>query len=368
MKTTSIALKSLFTIGACLVAWAIPFVPLPAQASDDADSMFIGDGADDTVKRFNANNGSSEGTFVASSSGGLFGPRGLVFAGRHLLVVNQNVDQPFSGEVLDFDKTGAFVKARVPSSDPKAPFAPRGMVRGRGNLYVADVGDADYVIGGGAAPNPLPARVAQYDQRTGAWERDLDYAGFAMNCSATNECVQWSPRAAVFGPDGALYVSAMKFLSATNPNTLFGRIIRFPKGGRGAGQVLVDGDACGCGLARPEGLSFGPDGRLYVTSFRISADDTDKILVFRRNGAFVKKIDLDEVGQPRAFAQAIAFGPGGKLYVPINGGGPDAGSVRRYDVSAGTYDTLVAAGGELIAPWYITFGRTNSATLAYGDD
>jgi DNA-binding beta-propeller fold protein YncE len=368
MKTINSAITKILTISACLLGAGMLGLTTAVHASDDTDSMFIGDGADNTVKRFDAISGAPEGAFVAPSSGGLFGPRGLVFAGRHLLVVNQNVDQPFSGEVLDYDKTGAFLKARVPSSDPKAPFAPRGMVRGHGNLYVADMGDAGYVIGGGAAPNPLPARVAQYDQRTGAWERDLNYAEFAMNCSATNECVQWSPRGAVFGPDGALYVSAQKFVTATNPNTLFGRIIRFSKGGRGEGKVLVDGETCGCGLARPEGLTFGPDGRLYVTSFRISVNDNDKILIFRRNGTFRGKIDLDQVGEPRAFAQAIAFGPGGNLYVPINGNGPDAGSVRRYDVSTGTFDTVVAAGGELIAPWYITFGQTNSATLAYDGD
>jgi hypothetical protein len=39
------------------------------------------------------------------------------------------------------------------------------------------------------------------------------------------------------------------------------------------------------------------------------------------------------VGQPRAFAQAIVFGPGGALFVPISGDGPDTGAARRYNVS-----------------------------------
>jgi hypothetical protein len=332
-----------------------------------SDTLYIGDVADDSIKRFDAETGEYLGVFVASGSGGLFGPRGIIFHGSHLLVVNQNVGQPFPGEVLDFDKRGTFTEARVPSSDLKAPFAPRGMVLGRGNLYVADMGDADYVIGGGAAPNPLPARLAQYDQEMGVWERDLDYAGFAMSCT-DGECTQWSPRAVVFGPDGALYVSAQKFVTATNPNTLFGRILRFPRGGRGPGEVLVDGETCGCGLARPEGLTFGPDGKLYVTSFRINAADNDKILVFSRRGRYQGKIDLYLAGQqPRAFAQALTFGPGGRLYVPISGGGPDAGSVRRYDVSTKTYDTIIASGGDLISGWYLTFGETDPSTLEYDD-
>ena len=63
-------------------------------------------------------------------------------------------------------------------------------------------------------------------------------------------------------------------------------------------------------LHRPEGLVFGPDGNLYITSFLgVDANDVDKILVFDGDtGEFLDKIDLYAVGQPRAFAQAILFG------------------------------------------------------------
>src|SRR5262249_7541878 len=78
----------------------------------------------------------------------------------------------------------------------------------------------------------------------------------------------------------------------------------------------------------------------------------------------------DQVGQPRAFGQALEFGPGGKLFVPITGNGPDSGSIRSYDVSTKkpSYTVLVASaaeGGPLGQPWYLTFGQTNPATLAY---
>ena len=60
-------------------------------------------------------------------------------------------------------------------------------------------------------------------------------------------------------------------------------------------------------LHRPEGLVFGPDGRLYVTSFRADATDTDTILVLNAaTRALTDEIVLDQVGQPRAFAQALA--------------------------------------------------------------
>jgi hypothetical protein len=104
--------------------------------------------------------------------------------------------------------------------------------------------------------------------------------------------------------------------------------------------------------------------------------DNDKILIFQgpaglSPGAFVGQIDLDQVGQPRAFAQALLFGPGGYLFVPISGNGPDTGAVRRYDVSTKQFTDFVpasASGGPLGAPWYLTFGKTDPATLVYEAD
>ena len=48
--------------------------------------------------------------------------------------------------------------------------------------------------------------------------------------------------------------------------------------------------------------------------------DTDSIRIYDgHTGVFKSKIDLDAIGQPRASAQALLFGPGGKLFVPITG-------------------------------------------------
>ena len=80
-------------------------------------------------------------------------------------------------------------------------------------------------------------------------------------------------------------------------------------------------------------------------------------------------ISLDQVGQLRAFAQALLFGPRGFLFVPISGNGPDTGSVRRYNVVSKTYDVFVSVkenDGPLGAPMYLTFGNTDPATLVYG--
>jgi hypothetical protein len=109
---------------------------------------------------------------------------------------------------------------------------------------------------------------------------------------------------------------------------------------------------------------FGPDGKLYVTAFRADTSDTDKVLIFDGvTGACLGKIDLDQAGQSRAFAQALVFGPKGRLFVPIN----NTGEVRRYDVTTKTFDVFVASGGPLQQPWYLTFGETDPKTLEYED-
>ena len=84
------------------------------------------------------------------------------------------------------------------------------------------------------------------------------------------------------------------------------------------------------------------------------------------------QIDLDQVGAPRAVAQALLFGPGGFLYVPIFRTDGSPGEIRRYNVSTDTFpktfDLFVSPGGPLISPWYLTFGKTDPATLAYRED
>jgi len=112
----------------------------------NTDSLYIGDGNDNTIKRFDASTGKYLGVFVTNKDcpqnpnppplGCLYGPRGLIFDGSdHLLVADQNVNLSFNGAIYEYSaKTGAFVKALVPYTDPNAPPAPRGIV-----LYNDDV-------------------------------------------------------------------------------------------------------------------------------------------------------------------------------------------------------------------------------------
>src|SRR5262245_7861647 len=320
---------------------------LSVGASAIAETLYIGDGSDNTVKMFDATTGTYEGMLVSSGSGGLNGPRGLIFRNDgQLLAVDQNVFEPNPGEILRYNGiTGGFLGNVVYQTDPNAPFAPRGMVLGANHiLYVGDDGNLDGITLG---------RLARFNSETGAFLGDLQPTGFTGD---------FYPRGVVIGPDGLVYAS-VRNIAATG-----GEIMRWdPTTGNFLGS-FVTSDAIN-DLNRPEGIVFGPDGNLYVTSFRADASDTDKILEFNgTTGAYIGKIDEDQVGQPRAFGQALLFGPGGKLFVPITANGPDTGEVRRYDVSTGSFDVFVppnALGGPLGQPWYLTFGHTDPATLDY---
>jgi DNA-binding beta-propeller fold protein YncE len=199
------------------------------------------------------------------------------------------------------------------------------------------------------------------------------------------------PRGVVIGPDEQfLYVSNDPVLGG-----LGGQILRYDPETLRFKDVFVNNDTCiapppetSCDFNRPEGLVFGPDGDLYVTSFRANSNDTDKILVFAgpaksKPGAFIGQIVLDQVSTDplqRAFAQALLFGPKGYLFVPITGPsagagqpftGYYAGDVRRYNVHTKSFTPFVKSAGTgqpLGSPFYLTFGNTDPSTLAYEGD
>jgi hypothetical protein len=316
------------------------------------DVLDIGDNNDNTIKQFDAKTGAYLNTLVAPGSGGLAGPRGLIDRNNgQLLVANQNVDLPMNGEIDRYDdKTGAVLAPLVPASDPNAPFAPRGMVLDDKVVYVANLQDnTDSTTNG---------EIKEYKAGNGKFLGNLVPTGFSG---------QFNPRAVVFGPDGDLYVSAF---DVNNP--LVGNIVKFDTA-TGSSRVVAFNNGNGIAdpgetkdLHRPEGLTFGPDGNLYVTSFRADASDVDRILVLNgTTGKLKHEISLDSVGGDRAFPQAILFGPGGDLFVPISGNGPDTGAVRRYNVTTDAYTNFVAPGGPLGSPWYLTFGKTDPSTLGY---
>jgi DNA-binding beta-propeller fold protein YncE len=353
----NITRKSRKLIGVVLLVAAAAF-----SVSADADSLYVGDTGDNAVKSFDASTGDFLGITVKHALSGLRGPRGLVLnADGNLLISDQNVDTSTRGDVLLYSsKTGKLLDRIVSNGDPNAPALPRGIVLWEDVLFVAD-----FTSEPRQKKVPVPGRLLTFS-KDGEFRDDLtpdpaEFPGALL--------VEFHPRGVVIGPDGLLYVSNFPDLATG----LGGQVLRFDPNTGAFIDVFIN-SAGGVGaLNRPEGLVFGPDGNLYITSFRADLSDNDKILIFQgpdglSPSAFVGQIDLDQVGQPRAFAQALLFGPEGYLFVPISGNGPDTGAVRRYDVGTKASANFVspnASGDPLGAPWYLTFGNTDPATLAH---
>lgn len=341
----------------------------PARAQD---SLYIGDTGDNTVKRFDAASGQYQGAFVKSVAG-LHGAMGLVFpTPGNLIVSDQNLNTSTNGDILEYDQSG-LVKRIVSNGDSNAPAVPRGLIVGIDNstLFVAE-----FASNSQQNKPPAPGRLLKYKTDGTLLGAYVPPAGTPLGtCSAPtpNSPGEFHPRGVVVGPEPLLYVSNYP-CTATG---IGGQVLRFTLEGEFVDVFISSVHD----LNRPEGLVFGPDGNLYITSFKIKGSDVsnDKILIFQgprggTPGAFVDQIDLDSAGvsdTARSYAQALLFGPDGKLFVPISGNWTDTGSVRRYDVSTKAPVVFVptsASGGPLQLPFYLTFGKTNPSNLTYPAD
>ncbi len=234
-----------------------------------AQALYVGDPRNDAVEAIEVATGTYVGPFVHSSDDAedykISGPRGVIFVGDVCIVINQNVDLPINGEVLKFDAdTGEFISKLVPASDPHAPFGPRGVIAVGNALLVADMGNFDSVH---------PGQVLRYNLTDGSFLGRVDTTGFDK---------LFAPRGLVLGPDGILYVSVVGNLAAGDRAT--GYIVRFQWDGSNFKfkDVFVASDASNGyapTLHRPEGIVFGPDGNLYVTTF-LQGSDLDGVQLF----------------------------------------------------------------------------------------
>jgi sugar lactone lactonase YvrE len=329
----------------------------------EPDSLYIGDSSDNTIKRFDATTANFQGIFV---KGGIKGPMGLIFDSQgNLIVSNQNANTSTDGELLLYaGSTGKLLRRIVANSDPNAPGIPRGIVQldvplhgiDTPIIYVAEFSEQN---SNGANKPLLPGRLLVYRETDGQL-----LAAITPPLGLIPRGGQFHPRGVVFGPDGLLYISNVPDPPPPVSTGLGGQVLRYHPD-TGAFDLFVD-DPGGSGqLNRPEGLVFGPDRRLYITSFRADSSDTDSIRIYNADGSPFSSNIVLEVNSTRAFAQALLFGPCGSLFVPIT----STGEVRRYyDIPNNLYQTFVASGGPLGSGWYLTFGKTDSKTLEYQGD
>jgi sugar lactone lactonase YvrE len=338
-------------------------------ASAQADVLYIADNATHTVKRFDADTGAALDAATPPALPGsppAPGPLGgIVVRDGILYLASQARGGKPGGQIQRYDAaSGQLLDTLVSARGRNPPTWPAGLLVD-GNVLVADLGQAEIGDIG---------RIRQYGL-DGTWLGDLPAPG-------TFPRKEFHPIAMVGGPDGLIYASVQE----GDHSDLGGRIVRIRPDGT-AEAFIVDRGGRGR-LNRPEGLTFGPDGRLYVTSARADKNDTDSIRVYDgASGSFVGKIDLyqavDAARDPRqrAYARALLFGPAGFLVVPIAGPvddspnrrpkqrGHSTGEVRRYDPATLTlHDVLIRSndkGQPLGEPRFFTFGATDARTLQY---
>lgn len=171
------------------------------------------------------------------------------------------------------------------------------------------------------------------------------------------------------------FCMSQRCLDPTDPHfsPTTGYILRFNASSKAFVDVFASDSTDPDFLHRPEGLAFDSAGNLWVTSFRANTCDSDKILrLDGKSGALLDKLMLWTPPAPRALAQAIIFGPGGNLNIPITGGDiTTSGQVRRCDATTTPCDLIVqanSAGGALQHPWFLIFRKSDAATLNYGDE
>ncbi len=163
--------------------------------------------------------------------------------------------------------------------------------------------------------------VSLYDQESGAFVRDFIPTG----SGGLKE-----PDFLLIHDDGFLYVSS-------GADAASSAVLRFRADtGEPAGAFAQGG-----GLLRPYGIAFGPDGMLYVSSFR-----TDQLL--RYDAATGDFVDVFAEGDAMPGGlngpNGLVFGPDGMLYVTTQGSVAVSGQptfpglpsqVLRYDISTG---------------------------------
>lgn len=342
----------------------------------------------------------------APLSGSVCGPGRILFRDDSLYLGNGNINRnsyydtrfisaDISGEMLRFGPDGKPQRVLVPAvkssgsgfvDNLNAPHIPTGMVLYKNILYVGDLAtkNTPEEIARNALCDPFvdetvchPGEIIKYNAQTGARLGSL-----GLPAPSILPLDSFHPRGIVLGPDGKLYIAVRDL-----PANCGGHILQYDLKTNTYARFIDSTDACASAvpdptsnhLHRPDEIAFGPDGNLYVASFRKNGGDVDRILKFSgpnstHPGTLLDSIVLNVLGQPRAFAQGLAFGPGDRLFVPVsfvpfNFINEDrVGEIRAYNVRSKDCRVFVPSwkhGGPLSGPMFLSFANTDPATHAY---
>ena len=198
---------------------------------------------------------------------------------------------------------------------------------------------ADLFVAAPYTPLPHPMSVNRYDENTGAYLESIPVAG------------EVSLGVAV-GPDHQLYSTGDDLglggvWRATGPHPSF-VVDSAPVGGM-----------ANHGYASPEGITFGPDGNMYVASnFNPPwPGSVSGVLEYATDGTYLGQVA--SVPAPGFFVYDLTFGPSGDLFFSA---GP---TVKRANRATHAVSDFVAAGsGGLGAPFGVTFGPDGNLYVA----
>jgi hypothetical protein len=230
---------------------------------------------------------------------------------------NLYVGSPLTGNVLKYHGvTGKFIKEFIPAGSGGL-VVPLTLVFHGGKVYVGDPGSN---------------AIRRYDARTGA---PLDLNAFVP--PGSGGLTGFSPQLFAFGPGNDLYVASVE----TNEVLRYDGVT-----GTFEGAFVKAGPD---GVIGPSGLTFGPDGNLYVGNGQG---------VNRYNGRTGALIDLF-VRQGSGGLDTpvgMVFGPDDNFYVASAG----SGEILRYDGRTGRHpETFVPLGrGGISGPRNIEFKTT----------
>ncbi len=212
---------------------------------------------------------------------------------------------------------------------------------------------------------PIPNSI--YNNETG-FTHDY-YSGTVATADQPMRCLGITPEAwAVGGPatkpvEPPFLVSTESLLVSSSTGIL--RYDRFTGNFIDVFVPLGSG-----GLANAQGLSFGPDGNLYVASF-----ESREILRYNgKTGGFIDVFITAGSGGMGA-PNDVTFGPDGNLYVADGFYGTS--SILRYNGKTGSFIDVFATGGGMQQPGRLIFGpdknlfvgnATSSDILRYHGD
>ncbi|MDX2037538.1 MAG: SMP-30/gluconolactonase/LRE family protein [Isosphaeraceae bacterium] len=304
------------------LAASIAFLAAPLGSAKS--QILVSDVGSNSVKLYNQNTGAYIRDFIAPGSGGLSVPFGITFGpDQNLYVASLG-----TGEVLRYNgTTGAFINKFVTKGSGGLAYPNQVLFGPDNNLYVSNF-----------SPNSNGA-ILQYQGPSGT-------PGAFIKTFAQNPGLA-GPTGMAFSPFGdELYVSSSSNNSIFRFNSQTGAPVD--------GGAMISGAVSG--LNGPAGLSFGPDGNLYVANFFPTGQGQPTGIIrydlnspgFTRS-SFTGTLDINGPVAP-VFAvdtiQQQAF-----LYVPSHRNN----TIYRFNPLTGAFDpSWSLVGGNLINPTYMT--------------